>query len=208
MLRTFYTTAVGFSLICISAMADPVLTLTPTDGTVSGSPGSTVGWGFTITNDSSSDYLLVSFSDFCESGQSETGPCSQALGTYNDFIANNGTLVSPGGEVNQSFDASGETGVGEYVINSTATPGQTDTGYLEVVYNLYSGDPFTDPDATPVSGDLFLTAAAEVAVSGVTTVPEPSLPILLGFGLAALAAFDAVSKLKVRLRSRSPAASH
>ena len=146
--------------------------------------------------DSINDYLVVSFSDFCESGQPETGPCSQALGTYNDFIANNGTVVSPGGEVNQSFDASGTGGVGEYVINSSATPGQTDTGYLEVVYDMYSGDPFTDPNATEVAGDAFLTAPAEVQVTGaISTVPEPRLPILLGFGLAAL---FAASKLKNR----------
>jgi hypothetical protein len=143
--------------------------------------------------------LLVVDSDFCESGQPVTGPCSQALGTYNDFIASNGTVVSPDSEVNQSFDATG-TGVGEYAINSTATPGQIDEGYLEVVYNLYSGDPFTDPDATPVSGDLFLTAAAQVVVSGATTVPEPRLPIFLGFGIATLAAFDAGSKLKARIK--------
>jgi hypothetical protein len=211
MARMFYMAVLGLFLIGLTASADSItLALTPGPGTVSGLPGSTVGWGYSIDNDSS-DYLLVANSYFCAGTENPLfTTCAPSLGasTYNDFIANNSTLIAPDTTGVESFDAGTNSGVGEYIIDSAATAGETDIGSLVVVYDLFSGDPFTDPSATQIGGDMDLTAAAEVEVTGPTSaVPEPGTPFFLGLGLAALIAFDAVSKFRVRLKSRSPAAS-
>jgi hypothetical protein len=206
MARTFYMAVLGLFIMGLTASADLItLALTPASGTVSGLPGSTVGWGYSIDNDSS-DYLLVANSYFCAGTEDPLfTTCSPSLGasTYNDFIANNSTLIAPGTSGVESFDAGTNSGVGEYIIDSSATSGETDIGSMAVVYDLFSGDPFTDPSATQIGGDMDLTAAAEVEVTGPTSVvPEPGTLFFLGFAFAALLAFDAVSKLRARRVSR------
>jgi hypothetical protein len=182
MTRIFYLAVLGLALIGLTASADTItLDLTPAGGTVSGLPGSTVGWGYTIGN-GSNDYLIVANSYFCESGQDPLfTTCTQALGTYSDFIANNGILIAPGDTGSQSFDASTQSGVGEYIIDPSATAGESDTGSLVVLYDLF------DANFNQIGGAMELTAGAEVnVIGGASPVPEPRFPILLGCVLAAL----------------------
>jgi hypothetical protein len=191
MLRTLYTAVLTLFMMGLTASADPItFTLMPPSGTVSGLPGSTVGWGFTLTNDTS-DYLLVANSYFCEPGEDPTlFDCQPALGasTYDDFIASNSTEVTPDSSVAQSFDASSFTGVGEYNIDPLATAGQSDTGTVVVVYDLYSADPFgLNCNFCQIGGDQEVVAAAEVQVTGpISVVPEPSSLAFLAFALTAL----------------------
>src|SRR5579863_9522416 len=92
--------ALGLLAACLAANADSVtLQLDPLSGTVSGSPGDTVGWGYTLDNNTS-DYLVVSFSAFCEPGQDPLfTTCSPALdaSTYTDFLSSTFIELSPGG---------------------------------------------------------------------------------------------------------------
>jgi hypothetical protein len=190
MARTFYMAVLGLFIIGLTASADLItLALTPASGTVSGLPGSTVGWGYSIDNDSS-DYLLVANSYFCAGTENPTfTTCSPSLGasTYDDFIASNSTLIAPDTTGVESFNAGANSGVGEYIIDSAAIAGETDIGSMVVVYDLFNGNPFTDPSATQIGGDMDLTAAAEVEVTGRTSViPEPRTLVFLGFAFAAL----------------------
>lgn len=182
MTRIFYMAVLALSLIGLTASADPIaLDLTPSSGTVSGLPGDTVGWGYTIDN-GSDDYLIVANSYFCEPGQDPLfTTCTPALGAYSDFIANNGTLIAPGDTGSQSFDAGADSGVGQYVIDPSAAAGESDAGSIVVLYDLF------DANFNQIGGTMELTANVEVDVTGGTSpVPEPRLPILLGFALAAL----------------------
>lgn len=194
MIRVFYAAVLGLLMIGATALADPItLALTPS-GTVSGMPGDTVGWGYSIDN-GSGDYLVVANSYFCEPGEDPTlFNCSPGLGasTYQDFIAqnfaNNSTVINPGDTLGQSFDASSSSGVGEYMIDPSATPGQSDTGSIIVVYDLYDANPFIGP-ADQVGGDMEISASAEVDVTGTGTspVPEPATRGLVVAGLLLLA---------------------
>jgi hypothetical protein len=203
MFRNFSLLAIGFLAVSLSASADSVtLSLDPSGGTVSGVPGDTVGWGYTLDNNTG-DYLLVSYSAFCEAGEDLlfTG-CSPNLGasTYTDFTSSNFILIDPGGSAIASFDPTTLSGVGEYSIDPTITSG-TDSGNIMVVYDLYDADPTVGP-ANEVCQSAFVcdwevSAAAEVVVtSGTSTVPEPRLALLLCFGLAALIACRAGAKLR------------
>jgi hypothetical protein len=189
-----------FGLLALSrgARADTVtLTLTPSSGTVSGLPGDTVGWGFSLDNDTG-DYLSVANSYFCAGTEDPAfTTCSPTLGasTYTDFIANNGTFLNPDTSTSQSFDAATQSGVGEYTIDSSALAGQMDTGTIVVLYNLY------DANFDQAGGTMELSAPAEVQITGaISAVPEPRLAMLLALGLAALIARRPGAKLSASAR--------
>jgi len=196
MTRVFYKAVLVLSLTGLTASADTVtLTLTPSSGTLDGLPGATVGWGYSIDNDTG-DNLIVANSYFCAGAEDPAyTTCSPSLGasTYTDFIASNGTLIAPDSVESQPFNAGTQSGVGEYTIDSSALAGQTDTGTIVVLYDLY------DADFNQIGGTMELTAAAEVLVAGATSaVPEPRSLFFLGFAIAALAACHAASKFRAR----------
>lgn len=190
MLR-FKSRSICLSLLIVSlsfgnvvpAHADPMLTLNPVGGAVSGAPGDTVSWGFSITNDTTY-YLLFDASYFCETGQDpQFTTCTQALGSYNDAIANDFTIIAPDSTVSQPFDASAMTGFGSYTISPTAALGSIDSGSLVATYMEFDGDPLGN--GAQISGDIEISATASVTTA-VATTPEPSSWMMLLTALAAL----------------------
>jgi len=159
------------SLLPLALSAAPLLTLTPSNGVVSGLPGSTVGWGFTITN--TTDFLVVTGSSFA--------PVT-SIGTYQDYIGTGANLVVVGPapestSVSQAFSVAGHTGVGAFLISSSAPSGVGVSGTLTVNYSLFSRSPndlLFDPDTDTIVPDASLTQG--VAISA---VPEPSTLLLL-----------------------------
>ena len=194
MIRVFYITAFGLLATCLAAFGDSVtLTLDPVGGTVSGSPGDTVGWGYTLDNNTS-DYLLVSSSSFCEAGQDPLfTTCSPALGasTYTDFTSSNFILIAPGNSASATFDASTLSGVGAYAIDPLVTSG-SDSGFITVIYDLFDADPTAGGNQIPQDNGLLdweVSASAEVEVTGGTSpVPEPATAGLVVAGLLFFAA--------------------
>jgi hypothetical protein len=183
--------------------AVPVFTLMPPGGAVSGSPGSTVGWSFTLSN--SPDWLVVTNSAFCSgtghtAADIGTAACTTAyaaVGTYTDYIAatfSSGSLAiglpnppDPNGGptdsplLMQTFDGV-SMGVGQFVINPSAS-GQV-SGELLLTYDLFSRSPNNagfNPDTDLISTDNFFHPAASV-----TVVPEPATLLLMACGLGAL----------------------
>jgi hypothetical protein len=168
------------------ASSIPIRTLSLGNQALTGAAGTTVGWDFTITN--TSDFLLVTSSDFCV--RPTNSPCSNSLGTYTDFIASNQfVVVGPSPEspsVSQSFDPITLSGVGSFFINATANPHDTVIGQIVLTYDLFSVSP-NDPGFNPILDTLangnFLVADASVSVPVSSATPEPETGVLL---LAAL----------------------
>jgi hypothetical protein len=172
----------------VSLSAATVFTLTPS-GDVSGGPGSTVGWGFTITNDA--DYVQITSAQYCVNPVSFPALCNESgLGTFNDFISvDNDIIVGPPGgtdpsSVSQSFDPILLTGVGGFDIDGGAPVGAGDVGELVLTYDLTNLDP-NDPNAVSLGTDLVLSANASVTVTG-GGVPEPGTAGLMLVALAGL----------------------
>jgi hypothetical protein len=175
--------------------ADTVPTLTVTPSNLVGPAGSTVGWGFNVTNPGT-DFAIITGSDFCVGVISS--PCGNSLGTYTDFVGAQFFVVGPTPETNsvtQSFDNSAQTGFGSFLINPGATGSVV--GELVMTYDLFSVDPNSinfNPDLDTLSVGNYLSSAASVTVgTGTVSAPEPPTLILLIGGLAGLLL---LSKLK------------
>jgi hypothetical protein len=157
---------------CWQAYGDSItFTVDPVSGDVSGAPGTTVGWGFTIDN-TTDDSLFLDGTFFCEAGEDPVvGPdftCGPNLGasTYTDIVASNTGIIGPG-VTTQVFDGV-SNGVGAYSIDPLATVGETDSGTLVVLYDL------VDPSFNDIAQNLELTAAVSVTV---TPEPNTALPL-------------------------------
>jgi hypothetical protein len=163
---------------CSQAGVLPTLTLLPGDGSVSGAPGSVVGWGFSLTFTSTSDWVLLTGSAF-------TG--SPVYGTYVDYLSlSNAPLYIAGpapesSTVTQSWGpaANPQLGLGEFDIYPTALPGIPIPGNLVVNYDEFSQDP-NNPNFDPGS---FVTSGTITLPAEVTVTPEPSSVWAVGSGV-------------------------
>ena len=188
--NVFVLTTLLFS--AAAAQAAPVLTLTPS-GNVVGLPGNTVGWGFSITNDSG--YIEITSAQFCLDPLALPACSLPTIGTFNDFISAFGSVVvgPPGGTlpetVSQAFDAVLFRGVGSFDIAPGATMFTSNFGQIVLTYNVFDADPNSPAGANEIFTGQTMTASAFVNVDRdlvSTQVPEPSALALASAGLALL----------------------
>ncbi len=156
--------------------------LDPPGGALVGAPGDIVGWGFTLTNDAATDWLFVTASDFVP------GP---GWWTYTDYVVSNTVLLGPQATLTQSFKAASGTdtgsGIGSFLIDALANPGDTITGLLRLTYDGFDADPLAGTAKQILFGETVDTAAA-VTVRAPAQAPEPSAAALLALGLGGVAA--------------------
>jgi len=167
------------TLFCAQAQATVLLQLDPVGGAISGQPGETIGWGFTLSNDT--DYLVVTSASF-------NAPSS--MGSFTDYISqpSNFFVVGPPPEsstVSQVFDQTLMTGIGSFTIDPTAMIGSVVNSSIVLTYDLFSvspNDPSFDPDVDTLSNGNLVTATASVSVVPGVAVPEPSTIFLIVLG--------------------------
>ena len=175
---TLYTIIATGLLATAILQAGPILTINPAGGALTGGPNDTVGWGFTLTNNS--DFLVVD-----EANYVTTSP----IGVFSDFISGFFIVVGPSPETSswsQSFDDAAQTGIGSYMISPSAALGSLSVGTIEVTYDLYSvspNDPTWDP-TTDYLGTNTLSQPASVLVA--PSIPEPASGGMLLIGICAM----------------------
>jgi hypothetical protein len=179
------------SIALMPAMADSTFTVTlDNDGVVSGSPGDYVGWGFTITNNDSMNYLAITGVSLGP-GPNMGGGIGDTDNFMNSFL--NDMLgygfIAPGGTWTQTFSP-GVTGSGlyEFLIDSTATPSST-SGTFDVSGQFYSDTNYDPPILTtlaPPQTDAFPNWTLNVEPA--SGVPEPTSSVLVLLGIGALLA--------------------
>jgi len=170
--------ALGLLLTTHPSRADS-LTFTATPEDVSGPAGTTVGWGYSITNNSTSDYLDISGIDSDLFLATDGTPGASIFNFPN---------VAPGATVMQVYEPVDNLGLFQFTWNLGLATGTTETGY----FTLYGA--FCDPsdiycvdDGDVPSGTLATAGySATVSPSGVVTTPEPRSVCLLLAGIGLL----------------------
>lgn len=169
------------AILVFLALPVPAVTLqlSPFGGAINGLPGDTVGWGFTLTNDSP-NWLTVTSSALTF----ETNPL---LGVYSDLIGLQGGPVpffalTPFSNWSQTFDGISE-GAGAYAISAGATLFAQNTGDLLVNFDFFDNDPLT---VGVQIASASVAADFTVNVSPPATVPEPSTLGLMLLGAGAV----------------------
>ena len=156
------------TLLATAAQA-AVLSLSP--ATVNAAPGQTTGWGFSLLNDDTANFLLVTGTEF------SLAPPS-AFGSYADLLASPPSFVvlAPLAHLSESYDATLGTGIGQFSLAPSAQGSLS--GQIQLHYALFSVDPNSagfDPDLHLVNPDATAFASASVGA-----VPEPSTWSLFG----------------------------
>lgn len=224
-LRNILTSAaLGAALLCLQpANATATLTLTPPGGAITGKPGDTIGWGFTLTNNSATDWIIVSSVQFLmpnfvgDVGGGFGITPDAAFGTFTDFAAAyQFNELAPLSSITEPFDPSTFSGVGSFALNPSVTfatlpvtpcplpfapnclspsqvPGKA-VGFIDLTYDSFDSDPLTNPNYVQTGFSDDALAAASIGI------PEPATLALFGLGLVGAGA------LRRRLKQRAAAA--
>ena len=163
-----------FSLIIMmSASLLPAATfsfeLLPGGGAIQGNAGSSIGWGYSLANESPDEWLLT------------TSLNSDPFVSATPTILFNFPILPPGATVVQPYDSIAGTGLVELLLSSYSGNSVINSGQFEIEAQWWSGNPFAGgaylADATPA-----LQAYQAIA----TATPEPSSTAMVVIGLAAL----------------------
>jgi hypothetical protein len=167
---------------------------------VTGAPGDTVGWSFTIYNPTN---LWVSFTDSSWAQlEPAVGDASSGQNGYTDYIGMNGGptdyAIAPLSTWTESFSVgSVGTGIGQFVIAASAPDAAQDTGLLTIHYDTYDADPLSGGNWV---GSYTLTLQDGTTLPTLTVdvqTPEPAATAPLGVLAAGWAVF-ALRRRRVR----------
>jgi len=181
-----------FLLACLApaARAGAIVALDPVDGVISGAPGGTVGWGFTVTN--GANWISID----SVSIENETSPLGGASGGFTSYMDLLGGLTNGVTPPNQMWSlvfspGSPGTGIGQYAIDASTPLGASDSGDFVIFYDEFSGDPSTCGSCFVDTLQMFDSGGNPPAFTinvAVTSVPEPASALLvLAAGIVALA---------------------
>jgi len=185
MKQTIIAAICAVMLTALTHASTLTLATLPASGNVGGDPETVVGWGFILTDTSSTDWVVLN--DSYVSGSLATG----TYGTYADYLTLPTApfyVAGPAPEsstVDQPWVPSNSPplGLGEFDLSATAPVGLVLSDDINVDYTVFSQDPNSqsfDPDTSFVSSGTF-----SVPVE-VQSLPEPASMALVGVALLPL----------------------
>ncbi len=158
------------------ASADIVFTLLPSDGNISGPAGSTVGWGYSLTNTDPSNWFM------------STDLNSDSFSNGTPTLLFDFPILAPGGAATETFDPVSSIGLFELLWDVSAPVGFVNSGNFTLSGQWWDGDPLNGGNFVANAPDIALAYSATVT-SQTGAVPEPSSLVLLACGLGMMIAF-------------------
>jgi hypothetical protein len=163
--------AVLMVLACAPSTEAAPFELLPADGAIGGEPGSTIGWGYELTNEST-DWLV--FTGINADAFLYATPDSSLF----DF-----PILAPGASASVAYDPGLLQGLFQLTWDALAPVGFTNSGLFLLSAEFWDGDPFGDGSFIDFAPDF--TAAYSATVTGAAPVPEPATLLLMASGLGA-----------------------
>jgi len=140
----------------------------PAGGSIQGPAGSTIGWGYSITNESTTDWLVTS---------------NLAAGIFSDATPDASPfdfpIVAPLSTVSLPYDPSTDTGLFALTWDAGAPLGFVNSGLFTLSADWYNGDPFAGGTFDQAAADETAAYSATVGAAPVPSVPEVSSVLLL-----------------------------
>lgn len=185
-LVTLVVLLLSSSVALAQSPTDWSFSLLPGSGTINGNPGSTIGWGYEISNLSSTNWLFVT--DIQASGPF---PNCTVNSTHFDY-----PILAPLTTVSVGY--TGQSGLAELTWNKNAPAGFSNAGTFALNADFYDGDPFNGGNY--IGGAGIQNAAYRANVSP-AAVPEASTAV--GFAVELLALLLAAAYCQWKLRATS-----
>jgi hypothetical protein len=160
------------------ASAGVLFALIPSDGDVSGPPGSLVGWGYSLQNTDPSNWF------------ESTNLNSDSFANGTPMLLFDFPILAPGDTVTEPFDSVNSTGLSELQWNPLAPDAFTNSGNFTLSGQWFDGDPLNGGNFVADAPDIALPYSASVTGTTGGVVPEPSGFVLLLIGIGALAAIQ------------------
>jgi hypothetical protein len=134
--------------------------LIPADGDIVGAPNSTIGWGYTLQNQDTTDWLVVT-----------TLNAAPFLFATPEASVFDFPILAPGADLSVPFDPIAMTGLYGLTWDQNVANGFVNNGLFVLTLDWWSDDPF--------AGGIFLQSAPDATASySATAVPEPSTAAL------------------------------
>ena len=172
--------------------------MNPASGLLTGLPGQTVGWGFSIS--STTDYFVPTAVNFVPA--SGDGIFTDLLAPrLTTFVAGPAPGASP--SVTEAFNLVAGTGLAKFAVNGGVPLGTLISGTILIDYDLFSvspNDPSFDPGAHYIQSGPVIALDASILVGNANAgVPEPSSSLMILGGLTLLYSRRLLRRRSLRL---------
>jgi hypothetical protein len=169
--RKWWSTLVALMVLaCPPAAQAAPITLLP-GSNISGEAGSTIGWGYTLINDSTDWLVLTEIS---------------AGGFFNatpDLTLFDFPILAPGTSWSVAYNPTVPQGLFQLTWDALAPVGFTNSGLVVLSAELWDDDPLAGGSFISAAPDS--TAAYSATVTARARVPEPATWLLMATGLGA-----------------------
>lgn len=146
----------------------------PASGDLSSPAGSTVGWGYSISNQSLTDWLVTI-------GLSSGVFLNGTPNTLFDF-----PILAPNSSLSTSFDATNNLGLYQFTWDTTAPAGFVNSGDFVLSAEWWTGDPSAGGSFLSTALDQSSPYSVNVPSQTPAPVPEPSTLSLFVVGMGGL----------------------
>jgi hypothetical protein len=164
--------------------------LLPSDGNVSGPPGSLVGWGYSLEDTDPSNWFVA------------TDLNSDSFSNGTPTLLFDFPILAPGDTVTEAFDPVNGIGLFELQWDASAPAGFVNSGNFTLSGEWWDGDPLNGGNFIADAPDIALPYSATVT-SPSSAVPEPSSFVLLAWAVGMMTAFR-IARNPRRLRLSPP----